>query len=165
MKILSYCPKIERSEKIIVVVGLPATGKTILADTIVRTYQTRPLKVFRTDDYIKHGFEESLYVLMADLNRDISPMKLIEGVQGYRLLRKGLETNSFFPDLVIVCCATRDIRATRYKERGKTINKGFDTMLEKVWQDYIHLLSEQFIKSKQPRFIMYDTITGKKKDA
>lgn len=160
-------PKIKPAEKIIVVVGLPATGKSYLTDRLIEEMiKPQPYRLFRTDDYIAHGFEKSLYVLMDVLKKDISPIKIIEGVQGYRLLRKGVELGTFSPDLVIICTATREVRQQRYVDRGKILNKGFDASLEKIWGDYMSLI-EGFTIAKPllPRFVIHDTLTGKSRHA
>jgi hypothetical protein len=162
-----YMPEIRPNEKTIMVVGLPATGKSFLTDVIESRFKgsKRPAKIYHTDDYIKHGFEESLYVMMGDLKKDISPIKLIEGIQGYRLLRKGLELESFYPDLVIVTVADRATRQKRYLERKKTLNRGFDASLEKIWGDYIANLGHPNHAGRQPRFVIYNTLNGKSEQA
>ena len=165
-------PTIKQSEKTIVVVGLPCTGKSTITDAIVKEYgDRRPIKVYRTDDYIRYGFEESLYVMMNDLKKDISPIKLIEGVQGYRLLRKGSEIGTFLPDLVIITVASTATRQARFAKRppkptgtGQKRQKGFDAMLEKFWNDYMDNL-KKIVPEKHPRFLILDTETGKQRHA
>lgn len=153
-------PNILPSEKIIVVVGFPATGKTFLADNLVKDLSAKvsPIKYYHTDDYIKYGFEESLYVLLKDLQRDKEAYKIIEGVQGYRLLRKGIELNNFYPSLVIVCEASSKVRLQRYHARGKKLNWGFDGVLHKIWLDYLAMLEQpKLYRVHKPRFITIDT--------
>lgn len=123
-------------DKIVVIVGLPATGKTTLLNELQEANEKYSL--YHTDDYIEHGFKESLYVMMRDLEADKNPYKIIEGVQAYRLLRKGLELKTFYADLVITCSADYQTRLTRYQQRGE--NKDFTTFdktLGKIWSDYI----------------------------
>lgn len=168
---LPKIPVIKLSEKTIVVVGLPATGKTTVTEAILTNYKDRKIKVFRTDDYIKYGFEKSLYVLMDHLRKDISPIRLIEGVQGYRLLRKGVELGTFLPDLVIVCVADTATRQTRFLQRppkdtgtGTKRHKGFDAMLTKIFDDYVQSLT-RLKPEHQPRFLIFDTQNGKQRHA
>lgn len=161
---------IRETDKSIVVVGLPASGKSFLATHGILpqllTKGVRDIKIFRTDDYIKHGFEKSLYILMDDFQeRRANVVKkehaIIEGVQGYRLLRKGLELGTFSPDLVITCEATTPIRKQRIFEReGKKLNEGFDSALMKIWTNYQVMLRQQSLSFKIPRFIAYNSITN-----
>lgn len=163
--------KLSLNENIIVVVGLPASGKTFVANELIEQYAKRAYKLYRTDDYIDWGFEESLYKLRDDLRRDLSPRKIIEGVQGYRLLRKGLELGDFNPDVVIVVVASMAIRNDRYKKRptskGKGINRGFDSTLTKIWNDYLKLLGvadEMTLGDwKKPRFVIFNSEGGNNK--
>lgn len=123
-------------DKIVVIVGLPATGKTTLAKKLQEAHDKYSL--YHTDDYIEHGFKESLYVMMRDIEADKNRYKIIEGVQAYRLLRKGLELKTFFADCVIICSADYQTRLRRYKERGEDKDfTTFDKTLNKIWSDYI----------------------------
>jgi len=170
--------KLSIEEKIIVIVGLPASGKSFLANEVLEQYEKRNYKMFRTDDYIKYGFEESLYKLMDDLRRDLSPRKIIEGVQGYRLLRKGLQLGTFNPDVVIVVAASSEQRHERFKKRpDKKLNRGFDATLEKIWADYLELLKHMQGADRDftqvgdgrefvpPRFLIYNSEGGNNKNA
>lgn len=172
MKTTIKIPDIKPQEKIIVVVGLPASGKSTVTDGLMAKYKTRSPKLYRTDDYIKYEFKESLYVMLRDLKRDLSPFKIIEGVQGYRLLRKGLQLKSFNPDLVIVCIADKATRQARFIARdakatgtGKKRHGGFDGMLNKIWGDYMMLLAEREPTTTAPRFLILNTVTGEQKNA
>lgn len=168
--------KLSLNENVIVVVGLPASGKSWVANELIEKYGVRNYKLYRTDDYIKYGFEESLYKMMDDLRRDLSPKKIIEGVQGYRLLRKGLEFGNFNPDVVIIVAASLATRQDRYAKRqagpdgvkGKKINRGFDATLEKIWNDYLERLKtfesiDTLGQQKKPRFVIVNSEGGNNK--
>jgi hypothetical protein len=161
-------PEIKAKENTVVVIGLPACGKSTIALGLLKKYDR--FKYYCTDNYIKYEFKESLYKMMDDLRRDISPCKIIEGVQGYRLLRKGLELKTFSPDLVVICVADKATRQKRFLQReakvtgtGKKRHGGFDGMLTKIWNDYTALLARTTMQ--KPRFVILDTVTGKMKHA
>lgn len=136
----------------IVIVGLPATGKSWLADRVPFSH-----KVYRTDDYMYHDWEDALYALMADIKR--GPAKqVIEGVQGYRLLRKLAQLNMKGPDLVIRCIATKELRQRRYMDRGKNLSANFDSTLQKIWVDYVRELQHNRVK---PECFIYDTLEAR----
>lgn len=151
--------KLTRSERVVVIVGLPSTGKTTLSKELANDYRGW-YDHYHTDDYIKYGFEESLYVLRRELKENPKPV-LIEGVQGYRLLRKGVELGDFFPDVVIVCAASFEVRSSRYRRRsvvpGAKINRGFDSLLEKFWNDYVTAINNH---PRKPRFVIYNSEGG-----
>lgn len=135
----------------VVVIGLAATGKSWLVDNVLPP----GYKVFHTDDYITDDFENDLYTLMDAIRRHKGSRVCVEGIQGYRLLRKLAQRKMKQPDLVIKCVTPLDIRRARYKERGKKFPSGQDAMLTKVWMDYINEIRDQ----KSPVCVMYDTLT------
>lgn len=157
-KVIFTCvPGILPKHKNVVIVGSSATGKTHLASLIKE--QHPDFRVFHSDDYKneKEGnFKQALYDMMDDIRKDISPRKLIEGIQGVRLLRKGLEQKNFYADLVIVCHADWETRVQRYKARGEEDKlryvPGFDKMLGKIMADYLHMLKEE-PKERKPKII------------
>lgn len=148
---------LKKSDKVVVIIGSSATGKTFIADLLKKKYSD--FKLYHTDDYMEHGFKEALYKLRDDLAYDISPRKMIEGVQGVRLLRKGLELNDFFADVIIICDATMKKRVNRYAKRGEAhkIDKlaGFDKMLGKIFKDYLDALPSH--PCKKPRILTITT--------
>ena len=76
----------------VLVIGPPASGKTHFINKLKFSG-----KVIHTDDYIKYG-DNGIYLLFNSIK---GSKTIIEGVMGYRLLRKGLELNCYHPDLVI----------------------------------------------------------------
>lgn len=116
----------------IVIVGLPATGKSTLADQLMVEHPDFTL--FRTDDYIQYGFRDSLFVLQGDVW--MREKIIVEGVQAYRMLIAGVRDDNFYPDLVIHCSATTAEREKRYAERQLKINSQFDNQLRTWWREY-----------------------------
>lgn len=82
--------------KNILIIGRPAAGKSYLIKQLPLQQHT----LVHTDDYIPFGFQEALYKLLEDLKTLPQPT-CIEGVLGYRLLRKGVELNCYYPDIII----------------------------------------------------------------
>lgn len=95
---------LELAGKTIVIIGPPASGKTTLAKSISEYTGTG---VINTDDYMEYGYKNSLYVMLDDLS-ELTEAKIIEGMQGYRLLRKGVELDCFYPDVVVELSVTQE---------------------------------------------------------
>lgn len=133
--------------KNIVIIGNPATGKTTLARLIAdRIGMYAAWKIVHTDDYIKEGekdgYKQALYDMIADLQKIHVPL-IIEGVQGYRLIRKGVEGWegwNFYPEIVIELTATDEqIRRVYERERkGKDVGSlaGFNKMHSTILAKY-----------------------------
>lgn len=121
--------------KNILIIGCPASGKTFLSDL----FKSSEHQVFHTDDYIKHGFYESMYKCLSDVI-ECEKLTIVEGVQGYRMLRKGIELNNYYPDIVIELKITEERMLLTYSnERNpKKIKylKGFNKMHDKILFDY-----------------------------
>lgn len=121
--------------KNVLIIGCPASGKTHLSN-IIKSDEHR---IFHTDDYIKYGYVDSMYKCLDDVLK-CEKLTIVEGVQGYRMLRKGIELNNYYPDIIIELKITekqmfnvysneRDIRKIKYL-------KGFNKMHDKILQDY-----------------------------
>ena len=145
--------EIIRNAKHIVIIGMPASGKTFVSDVLKGSILPRHL-FYHTDDYIDFGYEQSLYAMMKEIEfakvaalgpkgspLDPGPAKVIEGVQGYRYLRKLLEKKDYSVDLVITVESDGARRQDRYYQRGKgSLPKGFEANLNKVYKDYLDAL-------------------------
>lgn len=136
------------SARFVVIIGGPASGKSTLAKSL------QGFKVFHTDAYMVAEFDRALYVMIDDLKRVPADVRiLVEGVQGYRLLRKIWQQNwTHKPDLVIHCVASREIRAERLRKRGSDPKKslGMDALLLKVYNDWQQ-------NKPLPQIIFYET--------
>jgi len=123
-----------------VIIGHPDTGKTYLTDELAAQYPDH--KVYHTDDYQKHGWDQSLYVMMRDIETDGAKKIIVEGVQGYRLLRKWAQEGKPGADLIIITermPRPDQARASQYTGVG----------LQTVWRDYAQQVG------KLPRIIKY----------
>lgn len=127
--------------KDVLIIGGPATGKTFLANQLKKVFPLQTL--IATDDYLYHGAVESLYKLMEDLEKS-SPPRFIEGVQGYRLLRKGVQLDNYYPDVVLELFASpSQIEHIYMHQRGAEKLKyvhGFNKMNTKILHEYFELL-------------------------
>lgn len=124
--------------KDVVIIGCPASGKTYLSNLLASPAHT----VIHTDDYMKHGYKEALYVMLNDL-KHIHGNVIIEGVQGYRLLRKGVEMGCYYPHIVIELEISQERMAQTYAEQrpGKKVASvlAFNKMHETIKQDYFSM--------------------------
>lgn len=151
-------------DKTIVVLGFAASGKSYLCSMLfgVGADLCSRYKVFHTDDYMQYGFEQSLYKVMLDVRTHVelhpNTNCVIEGIQGYRLLRKWAELGIKGPDLIITCVAPVAERMVRYEKRGKAWPVGFDKTLSKIWMDYCIMENDM---QHKPRRIMYETVANK----
>lgn len=124
------------SGKTVLIIGCPASGKTTLANALK---ETTGAKVIHGDDYMVYGYKEAMYEILSDLIKNPGPV-IVEGVQGYRLLRKGVELDAFYPDMVIELSVTSEqvekvYKSERSDKKLKHIS-GFNKMIEKVLSDY-----------------------------
>jgi len=123
--------------KNVLIIGPPASGKSYLADKLAKENPTHLL--VHTDSYAKYGYEQALYMLMEDLAKT-KCNTIIEGYLGYRLLRKGVQRGTYYPDIVIELDVTEERMEQTYKEQRrdkdialvKAANKGH----QKVLKDY-----------------------------
>lgn len=70
----------------LIIAGHPATGKTTLGLKLKQIYPDHTL--IHTDAYMEHGYKESLYMLLQDLESYAFENIIVEGIMGARLMRK-----------------------------------------------------------------------------
>lgn len=138
-------------DKNVLIIGPPASGKTWLSEQIRDGLHL----VVHTDDYMKFGdYKESMYICLEDIKSSIfySINTIVEGVQGYRLLRKGVQTDSYYPDIVIELeISEKRMHETYKKERdSKKIKylQSFNAAHQTILEDYFSLPNE-----KKPEWI------------
>ena len=116
------------SFKKILIIGYPNSGKTTLFLKLSKIDTNSDRYYYHTDDYKKYEYKEQLYILMDEL-KGVENW-IVEGIQGYRLLRKyaELEDPEYRPDLIIIC-----------ESETRTPDPKHDRMckgLDKIWEDY-----------------------------
>jgi deoxyadenosine/deoxycytidine kinase len=140
---------IAENENVVVIVGPPAAGKTHLSKELEKNFPD--YRFFHTDDYMKHGYLKSMYVLMEDVLASDNKKMVIEGVQTPRLLRKGVELNNFYPDLIIRVDADIEKKLARYKERNLEYPHAMAKNIETVYNEYANMMAAMRGQRKIPR--------------
>ena len=129
--------KMDIEQKNVLIIGCPASGKTYL----LNKFNTANKKI-HTDDYISYGYENSMYKIL-DYLKATEEKTIVEGIQGYRLLRKGVQLDCYYPNVVIqLIISEQQMRKTYLNERDvKKIKylKGFNKMHDKILNDYFLL--------------------------
>lgn len=146
---------IEQNENIVVIIGDPATGKTHLSNHLQIKYPD--YRVIHTDDYMHHGFQKSLYMMMDDIAHSPNKKMIIEGIQTARLLRKGIQMQNFYPDLIIEATAPPDLKIQRYRDRAKEYPHALVKNIRTVMHEYTSGLSLSPANTKRPRTIQWDS--------
>lgn len=126
---------LDLKNKNVLIIGPPASGKTTLAKKLA----TPDHLLIHTDDYMGLGYYDAMYSILDDIIESEKPT-IVEGVQGYRLLRKGVEKNTYYPDIVIELKISDEKMEEIYRlERDpKKIRylSSFNKMHEKILTDY-----------------------------
>ena len=116
----------------ILIIGPPSSGKSWLAPRI-------GLPIIHTDSFIDYGYKIALYKLMDYMEVTPAP-RVIEGVLGYRLLRKGVELGTYYPDTVIELEVSPERIEKTYKEERDAKKlayiKQFNDTHAKILADY-----------------------------
>lgn len=87
---------IDINGKNVLIIGCPASGKTWLSNKMAKPTHT----IIHTDNYKKEGYEMGMYAAMWAATNSEKPT-IVEGVYGYRMLRKGAELWNYMPNIVI----------------------------------------------------------------
>ena len=113
----------------ILIIGLPQAGKTTLFEKF-REHTYGKIFLLQTDDFKEEPWIQQLTSIMDKL-RDQKKW-LVEGVQGYRLLRKYIQKQDYKlkPDLIIIVFSS---------EETLKKHKGMVKTLTKIWNDYLGL--------------------------
>lgn len=106
----------------IIIVGYPYTGKTRFANHFFGD------QVIHTDDYIDFGWDKCVDFIVEKVR--LEEKWIIEGVQGFRIMRRMLQIDRIIPDLVVYLDPLRDAL-----ERHIAMRKGLD----KIWHDCLML--------------------------
>ncbi|MCU0440403.1 MAG: hypothetical protein MUC49_21130 [Raineya sp.] len=139
-------------ERNVLILGSPETGKTYLSNEMSSSNSHH--SIIHSDSYLEYGYVEALYHIIKDIESMNKPF-LIEGTQGYRLLRKSLQKkmNLNVETIIEVDAPILQVQKVYEKERAdKNIKylKSLQKVHETILSDYFHLLSEQFLELKKP---------------
>jgi hypothetical protein len=128
-------------ESTVVVIGPPGSGKTHVAHLLA---ESSGLPVYSTDRFLGDGHVAALYLVMQAVG---DQGWIVEGMIGYRFLRKRRQLGLPAPDFVIQLDATDEQIAASYKARGKPHNikvlRNFCAAHDKVLDDYFALDGEE----------------------
>lgn len=129
---------IDIAGKNVLIIGPPHSGKTWFS----QRFRTPKHRLFHTDEYSQMaGYKEGLYSLLFDIGT-YKGNSIVEGILGYRLLRKGVEESNYFPDIVI------SLKAVVHP-RHMAMHYGNQTVLN----EYFSMQNPKF----KPQWIDYDT--------
>ena len=133
----------------IVIIGPPVSGKSSIAAFLANNL---PHALVSTDHYlVSRNQEEALTKILEDVSK-YNKQLIIEGTLGFVLLRKGLQSNSYIPDLIIkLKCDEKSITHLYNKFRDpKKLNyvNGYIQGVNKVWNEYIELHKQYHAKTK-----------------
>lgn len=120
----------------IIIYGHAKSGKIIIARLLTERLNR---KLIITDDYMEYGFKESMYIIKEEIENIKEPL-IIEGVQTPRLLRKGLEYNDFYCDMIIhLECNEESIEQAYINDNEEyKLNKvySFNQILDNIFQEW-----------------------------
>lgn len=140
--------KIDFTGKNVLIIGCPASGKTFLSNKICNGTHHK----IHGDEFIKDGYFMGVYAILNELSFIDKPT-LIETVQGYRLVRKGAEYASYYPDVIIRLSISKQRQEETYlKERdaGKLkYLKNFNKVNDKILQEGLSIIP----KERKPELI------------
>jgi adenylate kinase family enzyme len=118
----------------VVVIGPPGSGKTYVGELLA---EQSGLSLYSTDEFLSNGHVAALYAVMQACGDD---GYVIEGMIGYRWLRKRKQLNLPPPDIVIQLEATDSEIQEAYKRKGRHCNLShinrFCKAHESVLDDY-----------------------------
>jgi len=121
----------------VVVIGPPGSGKTAVGRVLAETSE---LPLYSTDHYLSDGHVAALYSIMQAVG---DKGWIVEGMIGYRLLRKRKQLGMPPPDLVIQLHATDGQIVESYVRRGLQCNlpkvRAFIKAHETVLNEYLIL--------------------------
>lgn len=129
------------TDKTVVIVGLPGSGKSTLSNTLHHAYPQYTL--IQTDEYIEQGL--SISQMLYDINCFPNTFKIVEGVSCYHILKEGLMERCFYPDVVINVLATEQLRSKRRPDKSY---KQMDATLRLIWMAY-----NRYPNERPPRLI------------
>ena len=147
-----------KNSKHIIIYGHAKSGKVILGRLISEKIGC---DLIVSDNYMYLGWSDNMYYIKELLQTKYKDEQVIfEGVQTCRLLRKGVQLNDYYPELVIhVTCNYRSIEQCycndneQYKLKGGKVKRFNEKILDKIFHEWWDILP----KEKRPKIINIDT--------
>jgi hypothetical protein len=136
-----------KGKKYIVIYGHTKSGKVAIGKLLA---EALGVKLIISDDYKHLGWEKNMYHIREIISKTDEPL-IIEGVQSGRLLRKGVEFNDFFADLVIHLEINKESLSNAYIKDGE----GYKLKHNKVFNFNKHVLDNIFFKWYQMQKKIY----------
>lgn len=140
----------------IIIYGHAKSGKILIARLLAENLKR---KLIITDDYMEYGFKQSMYVIKELIEETKEPL-IIEGVQTPRILRKGVEQDNFYCDLIIHLECNKESIEQAYindNEEHKLIKvHSFNQMLDKIFEEWYQLMLKH-APNKMPKIIKLNT--------
>ena len=127
-----------RGKKYIVIYGHTKSGKVLFGKLLS---EALGIRLIISDDYKYLGWKQNMYHIREIIKSTDEPL-IIEGVQSGRLLRKGVEFNEFFADLVIHLEINNESLSIAYQRDGE----GYKLRHNKVFNFNKHILDNIFFK-------------------
>ena len=127
-----------KNKKYIVIYGHTKSGKVLFGKLLSEALGVR---LIISDDYKYLGWKQNMYHIREIIKSTDEPL-IIEGVQSGRLLRKGVEFNDFFSDIVIHLTINKQSLCIAYQKDGE----GYKLRHNKVFNFNKHILDNIFFK-------------------
>ena len=134
-------------KKYIVIYGHTKSGKVLFGKLLSEALGVR---LIISDDYKYLGWKQNMYHIREIIKSTDEPL-IIEGVQSGRLLRKGVEFNDFFADLVIHLEINNVSLSIAYQRDGE----GYKLRHNKVFNFNKHIIDNIFFKWYEMQINMY----------
>jgi len=127
--------EIDITGKDILIIGCPASGKSWLAKKIYKPTH----EIIHTDKFSEDGYHLGMYGALTAY-QFAKKKTIIEGIHGYRMLRKGVEYANYLPDIVINLSITEK-RMLEVYEKERDVEKvkylkQFNNSHKKILSDY-----------------------------
>ena len=138
--LISIC----KGRKHIIIYGHSKSGKVMLARKISEILKC---DLIVSDDYMFLGWSDNMYYIKNLLQTEYKEKNVIfEGVQTCRLLRKGVQLNDYFADLVIhITCNYESIVESYYRDgqayklKGGKVKRFNELILDKIFFEWHNL--------------------------
>lgn len=143
----------------VVIIGYPATGKTYFSKLLAERNPTH--RLFHTDDYLlRYNGVEAMYACMGEVIEAIEAgtPTIVEGIAGYRMLRKGVQLDSYYPHIVFEMLAPfEQIKRTYRNDPNRSADKvknlpAFCKAQDTIKKDYLTTVPSL------PRWVLVENI-------